>query len=1233
VNTATESVLFNAVPLLLLAGAYFVVAAAVAPAVWRDRAKVHPLEVAIVAIFAMTGLAAALLGSVVLHDQRPVGGQLWLSFAATCIAFVPAALFLLRLGDRALLAGGIRRVHEAEQLVSLRDRELGALATIATALTRARDLESAALPLVEQVRDVLGVEFAAVALVDEEGKQAIGIVASFEGHDASWWRELRLDLRNEPSIIASVVFDAAPVTIYDLRESKRANPRLVKQTGAKSGAWVPIVTEERVVGVVVAATTSANRAFTQEEVSLLQALASETALALDRIRTAEELAEALAREQRVSEIARKLRGELDVDELVRVVADELRAALPPLRRVSVELGEQESDGLPIVVGSERIGTLRVEPAESLGEGEQLLLGAVVRELGLALQTARLVHVNQRRLEQQGALLEASQVVTSELELEVVLERLVEEMTKLLGADGADCYLLDRRRGVLRCAAVHGLDPALVGLEFPADQGLAGLALRRERPVASHDHEQFDVSVTHDAYGDVRHALVAPMVWAGEVRGVLGVVTCSTSRRFDRAETELLEAFAGLASLALRNAESFGERAHQARVQRAFYRIVSLLAEPLSLAETLDTAALAVTEALDGEFGAVLLAEGERLTVAGAHELPDAVRALAPPPVLLDAAKEDRTVASSQLSEDERFDESWRGAPFASLLAIPLEGAVRGLVVVFFDRPHTFSADDLELARQVAQAARDALERSRLYEAERTARSLSQHLARTGSMLGAELDPAAVLEEVVGQAVALLGADAGAVASLERDELAITAATGEGVEAAIGARAPSTGWLGGDVVQLQTPVAREDVATDAALVAADAVLALGYRAYLGVPLLGREGALLGVLSVYGAEPRSWREDEIEALAALAANASVALANAELYQRLALEHEQTVAILSNVADGIVAVERDGRVVVWNAAAEEITGVPASEALGRTPAEVLRLELRSDGKSGHRLVPIMRGSEEVWLSLSETVMRDPAGAIAGRIFAFRDLSAERIVEQMKSDFVSTVSHELRTPLTSIYGFAETLLRRDIDFSDAERHTFLGYIASESERLTNIVDALLNVARLDTGTLEVELRPTDVGAVLSAAVSATRGSAAANGHQLEVDLDEDVPAVRADADKLRQVLDQLIANAVKFSPAGGVVRLEARRHLDAVEITVADEGVGIPTSKLDRIFDKFYRAGDERSGTGLGLFIAQGLVAAMGGKISVHSKEGRGSRFTFELPRAHAEQGAMSVPPKVGQ
>jgi two-component system sensor histidine kinase VicK len=360
-------------------------------------------------------------------------------------------------------------------------------------------------------------------------------------------------------------------------------------------------------------------------------------------------------------------------------------------------------------------------------------------------------------------------------------------------------------------------------------------------------------------------------------------------------------------------------------------------------------------------------------------------------------------------------------------------------------------------------------------------------------------------------------------------------------------------------------------------------------------------------------------------ALAATTSAAMSNAELYQRVALEKERSFAILANIADGIVAVDREGLVVLWNRAAEQITGVPAEDALGRTPADVLQrpLESGSDTPTGDRLVSIVRGREEVWLSLTEAVMRDPAGAVAGRIFAFRDISSDRLVEQMKSDFVSTVSHELRTPLTSIYGFAETLLRRDVAFGEDERRTFLGYIASESQRLTAIVDALLNVARLDTGDLQVNLAPTDVGGVVGEIVDSVQS----NGHRFALALPDEPVAANADPDKLRQVFAILVDNALRYSPEGGTVTVGVARKRDRVEVSVADEGIGIPQADQEQIFRKFYRgAGAEsrvgQGGTGLGLFIARGLVTAMGGRIWVESREGEGSTFAFELPAAGITQ-----------
>ena len=837
------------------------------------------------------------------------------------------------------------------------------------------------------------------------------------------------------------------------------------------------------------------------------------------------------------------------------------------------------------------------------------------------------------LPEQTALLRAVETLGSELDPERVLPQLVEQLAELLRADTADYYVYEPNRRTLRCVAVHGLPGELVGFEVDVAATLAATAIADGRPVAT-----TSPPVPHPAYESLAGAIVAPLVGADGASGVLGVGRRQSE--FTAEDADFLGAFAGLAALAIRNAETFAERSRQERVQRGFYRIASVLGQPLSLAATLDAIAQAATEALGGSSAAVLMPRAGALELVGSHELPDdltgalagglpdSARALAT------AAAERRILAASSVADDDRFDPEWRAlavrAGASSLLAAPVESPRQGsggLVLVFFAESRELTDDDLELAIHLADATGGALERSDLFEAERTSRALAQQLARTGSLLATELDPAAVLDEVVQQAPALLGAEACTIRLLAGDELVVQSGTGPGTEAALGARSPSTGRLLGDIVQSRAPVAIDDVEVDNRHVAADPVIGTGYRAFLGVPLIGPERTVHGVLAVYSLQPRAWLPEEIDALSALASNTSAALSNAELYQSVALEKERSFAILANIADGIVAVDRQGEVVLWNAAAELITGIPQAEALGRTPLQVLGRNLESEGDSpgGDRLVAIQRGGEEAWLSITEAIMRDPAGVVSGRIFAFRDISADRFVEQMKSDFVSTVSHELRTPLTSIYGFAETLLRQDVQFGDEERETFLRYIASEAERLTGIVDALLNVARLDTGDLHVKISPVDVRPVVSEVVSSAE-AVGDNGLRFVVDLPTEPLRAEADPDKLRQIVAQLVDNAVKYSPGGGTVTIAARRKTETVEFSVADEGIGIPQAEQQRIFRKFYRAdssadGDEpRSGTGLGLFIAQGLVTAMGGRIWVESSEGRGSSFAFELPAAPA-------------
>ncbi len=1014
-------------------------------------------------------------------------------------------------------------------------KEFESVSRVASEFARTADLGGVARTLLDEIAAMSGVSFAGLTFVSDDGSEAAGYLARSHGQDVDWWRDVRLDLENEPSGVASAVFEAAAVAVYDAAESNVVSPKLVEATGARSAAFVPLLLEGRVIAVISIATADERRAFSAEDLSLMQTLASEAAVALERLRTGVALEEALAE-------------------------------------------------------------------------------------------------NEERLSQQAALLRAAHALSSELDLPVVLQRLADELADLLGADAADCYLLDRDRGVFRCVAVHGFDDSLLGFEFPMDKGLASAAIREGRPLIESTYGGIENPVPHPAYEDFTDVTTAPMSWGGEVRGVLGAGRRG-GHRFSSGDASMLDAFAGLAALALRNAETFTQSERQARIQRGFYRIAAALGQSLSRAATLEAVSQAAAEALGGASVAVIVPSYGRLEPVGAYELPDELaRALEEHATQRDgqlfrAATEGRIVASRSIADDERLLPDLREAAAAngyrSLLAVPVEAprdAGHGLVLIFFAEERAFSDEDLEVARHLGDATRGALERSELFEAERSARAVAQQLTRTGRLLTSELDPAAVLDEVVQQAPALVNAEAAVFRIVDGDELVVTAAEGTGAEAALESRSPASGRLSGDVVQSGVAVVLSDVGVDERLRLLDPMLAAGHSAFLGVPVGAADGAVAGVLAVYAEQPREWREEEIEALQAVAASTSAALSNAELYQRVALERERSVAILANIADGIVAVDREGNVVLWNAAAERITGVPAEAALGRAPVDVLQRSLEApDGAApGDRLVPVMRGREEVWLSVTEAVMRDPLGVVAGRIFAFRDISGDRLVEQVKSDFVSTVSHELRTPLTSIYGFAETLLRQDVAFGEEERKTFLRYIASESQRLTTIVDTLLAVARLDTGDLQVNLAETDVREVVGQVLDTVRFD---NGHKVVVELPDAPLPARADAEKLRQVFSILVDNALRYSPDGGTITVGAAVSDDTVEVTVSDEGIGIPQADQEQIFRKFYRGADAElrvgaGGTGLGLFIARGLVTAMGGRIWVASREGEGSSFSFELP-----------------
>jgi PAS domain S-box-containing protein len=355
-----------------------------------------------------------------------------------------------------------------------------------------------------------------------------------------------------------------------------------------------------------------------------------------------------------------------------------------------------------------------------------------------------------------------------------------------------------------------------------------------------------------------------------------------------------------------------------------------------------------------------------------------------------------------------------------------------------------------------------------------------------------------------------------------------------------------------------------------------------------------------------------------------------------QRLALQRHASV--LEHVDDGVFLLDDAGVIQHWNPAAAAITGLAPSAVLGKRADDVLPdwravgptisvASVPGPGSTDARTLPFVIEGREVWLSISGVAFED------GVVYAFRNLTEERALDELKGEFVATVSHELRTPLAAIYGSAQTLLRQDIEIDDDKQRSLLQVIAQESERLSRVAADILLANRIDSGRLQLETNRLDVGLLVQDVVEQMRSCFAEREDvTLELVSAETGAFVAGDEDKLRQVLINLVDNAVKYSPDGGAVEVQVKPNGTSLRVSVRDEGLGIPHGEQQRIFGKFYRVDPQLSrgvgGTGLGLYICRELVRRMDGRLTVTSKEGEGSTFVVELPRAAAPTAEESAP-----
>jgi PAS domain S-box-containing protein len=869
------------------------------------------------------------------------------------------------------------------------------------------------------------------------------------------------------------------------------------------------------------------------------------------------------------------------------------------------------------------------------------------------------------LERLRTLVEASGTLLASLHLDDVLPRILDLAQRTLAADAYALWRRDPGTSTWKIARQHGLSDRYAAEALVAVSGGDGdMAL--VEPLLTEDVQSASwltpgLREAHAREG-TRSLLAVGLL---DRERVLGTIAFYYRRphRFTEEERATALALANLAAASLVSAELYEAQARMAEERRLVAEASQVLASSLDYETTLrNVAALTVPQFADWCSIDLVGEDGALTRIAVAHVDPEKVRwaeelrrryarhdDVPSGPAHVVATGESQLVGDvtdeflvDAARGDEELLEILRALGLRSWMCVPLPVRDRVLGAMTFvgaESGRRYGASDLATAESLARQAAAAVDNALLFRESERARALAERarerlavLADASSQLASTLDYEATLANIASLLVpryadwyaadVVDGQGFRRIAVVHKDPAkADWAAKSQRVYAPIQDEPEGTSR----VARTGEPVLYREVSDELLRSSTmdaghyETLKQLGMESAMVVPLIAG-GRTFGALMLVSADPaRLYDEDDLDFALHLARRAAVAVDNARLYGA-AQERARAALAVEHVADGVLLVDEDAVVHLWNPGAERITGLPAAEAVGRPAEEILRpwvslAPLATTESVSPETRPVEVNGRELWLSITGV------GFAGGCVFAFRDLTAEQAVDRLKSDFVATISHELRTPLAAIYGAALTLQREDVRLSEPQRSGLLEVIAGEADRLARIVNDILWASRLESGTMHTTIQVCDGVDLAREIVEAARSYVPPN-ITLTFDAAAGSPPLAADPDKVRQVLGNLVENAVKYSPGGGDVVVSVAPAEDRLRFAVRDEGLGVPADEQRRIFEKFYRLDPQLSrgvgGTGLGLYISRELVERMGGRIWVESDGSSGSAFVVELPTA---------------
>ncbi len=940
--------------------------------------------------------------------------------------------------------------------------------------------------------------------------------------------------------------------------------------------------------------------------------------------------------------------------------------------------------VPLKRGVHTLGVIVLDnfnTSEAFSAEHEALAFSLAQQTALALDSARLFVAADRRAIQLRALTEVAGTITSSLQRSQLITNLLDLFKVVVPYNTATLWLREDNNLKVQAASGFTDQESRVGLTVTIqDSALFQEMIGNEQAICIPDVRK-DSRFQSFFEAENISWLGVPLIAKGDLVGAIAL----EKREVDFYTPEHIQAattFASQAAIALENARLFEESTHRAselaeRSQRLalLNHLAGELSGTLDHEQILTITANQLMQALHGtRVAAILVNEKGDYSLhvevpAGPDPLPQAWPAVS----LFNHLKETQGIFSCSDVEAEPelagvVDLYLTVRKSKAIAVIPLIAATKlhGWLMLQNSEVYRYTASELELGRTIAYQGAIAIQTARLYGEtlhltadlekrveERTTELRREHnntetLLRIITELSNSLD----LEQVMSRALGVLNESMGAQESLvylsQSRRIyqvgANLATVSPGEISSIGE--DITRW----VIRRRVPALVDDLGTDGRWKLPEGA-APAFASLIAVPLvLGEE--ILGALLLISQHPKAFIVEQVNLLEATARQFSITLNNAELFglirdqaenlgsllRNQQMESSRSRAILEAVADGVLVTDAQNRVTLCNASAERMLGLKSADVVNQS------LEKYTD---------LFGKASQTWLQTIQKWTRDP-GAYHGEVFAerlmldnggavavtlapvffrrdflatvsiFRDITHEVQVERMKSEFISNVSHELRTPMTSIKGYVEVMLMGVTGQLSQQQEHFLKIIKNNTERLNTLVNDMLDVSRIESGRLILNLQSVNLKDMVKDILAEYERTSREEAHSMNFALDApaDLPGVKADPGRLRQIVSSLVNNSYNYTPENGHVSVRLSFSDGMAQVDVHDDGIGIAEKEQGRIFERFFRGEDplvlQKAGTGLGLAISKILVEMHGGKIwfSSQGKKGEGSTFSFTIP-----------------